>query len=185
MGTQVECFVTGSGPVPYFCYHLVLCSVVSSSLRPHGLSPPGSSVHGHGQRQEYWSGLPFPSPGDLPSPGIKPESPALAGGFFTTSTTFSPCDIRTYKYSHLYKWECREAVSLNLMGSKVHYSNTLLLTTSLCHIATCFCMCDWLVLGSVWMLGVGRVGKLTPFIAFFPSVSKWSYVINFVFDNIV
>ena len=28
-------------------------------------------------RQEYWSGLPFPSPGDLPDPGIKPRSPAL------------------------------------------------------------------------------------------------------------
>ena len=38
-------------------------------------------------RQEYWSGLPFPSPGDLPNPGIKPESPAspaLARRFFTT-----------------------------------------------------------------------------------------------------
>ena len=34
-------------------------------------------------RQEYWSGLPFPSPGDLPDPGIKPLSPALAGRFFT------------------------------------------------------------------------------------------------------
>ena len=37
-------------------------------------------------RQEYWSGLPFPSPGDLPHPGIEPTSltsPALAGGFFT------------------------------------------------------------------------------------------------------
>ena len=30
-------------------------------------------------RQEYWSGLPFPSPGDLPDPGFKPASPALAG----------------------------------------------------------------------------------------------------------
>ena len=41
-------------------------------------------------RQEYWSGLPFPSPGDLPDPGIEPRSlasPALAGGFFTTSAT--------------------------------------------------------------------------------------------------
>ena len=37
-------------------------------------------------RQEYWSGLPFPAPGDLPDPGIKPESPALAGGFFTCVT---------------------------------------------------------------------------------------------------
>ena len=38
-------------------------------------------------RQEYWTGLPFPSPGDLPNSGIKhvsPASPALAGGFFTT-----------------------------------------------------------------------------------------------------
>ena len=36
-------------------------------------------------RQEYWSGLPFPTQGDLPDPGIKPaylQSPALAGGFF-------------------------------------------------------------------------------------------------------
>ena len=31
-------------------------------------------------RQEYWSGLPFPSPGDLPDPGIKPRSPALQAG---------------------------------------------------------------------------------------------------------
>ena len=35
-------------------------------------------------RQEYWSGLPFPSPENLPDPGIKPSSPPLAGGFFTT-----------------------------------------------------------------------------------------------------
>jgi len=34
-------------------------------------------------RQEYWSGLPFPSPEDIPNPGIKPTSPALAGGLFT------------------------------------------------------------------------------------------------------
>ena len=42
-------------------------------------------------RQEYWSGLPFPSPGDLPNPGIKPmslTSPELADGFFTTSATW-------------------------------------------------------------------------------------------------
>ena len=40
-------------------------------------------------RREYWSGLPFPFPGDLPNPGIKPAflaSLALAGGFFITST---------------------------------------------------------------------------------------------------
>ena len=36
-------------------------------------------------RQEYWSELPFPPPEDLPNQGIEPESPALAGGFFTTA----------------------------------------------------------------------------------------------------
>ena len=35
-------------------------------------------------RQEYWSDLPFPPPGDLPNPGIKHMFPTLAGGFFTT-----------------------------------------------------------------------------------------------------
>ena len=35
-------------------------------------------------RQEYWSGFPFPSPGDLPDPGVESTSPVSAGGFFTT-----------------------------------------------------------------------------------------------------
>jgi len=42
-------------------------------------------------REEYWSGLPFPPPGELPNPEIEPVSPAalaLASGFFTTSTTW-------------------------------------------------------------------------------------------------
>ena len=41
-------------------------------------------------RQEYWSGLPLPSPRDLPNPGIKLRSPALAGGFFTTEPPGKP-----------------------------------------------------------------------------------------------
>ena len=40
--------------------------------------------------QEYWSGLPFPSPGELPDPGMEPTSPALAGGFFTTEPPEKP-----------------------------------------------------------------------------------------------
>ena len=35
-------------------------------------------------RQEYWSGLPFPSPGDLPDSGVEPLCPASSGGFFIT-----------------------------------------------------------------------------------------------------
>ena len=65
------------------------------TLWPHGLySLPGSLSMGF-SRQEYWSGLPSPLPGDLPNPGIEtatPASPALAGGFllffFITSVTW-------------------------------------------------------------------------------------------------
>ena len=41
-------------------------------------------------RQEYWSGLPFPTPGDLSDPGIKSVSHALAGRFFTTAPPGKP-----------------------------------------------------------------------------------------------
>ena len=47
-------------------------------------------------RQEYWSELPFPSPGDLPDAGIELRSPALAGGFFTIEPPGKPniCSIK-------------------------------------------------------------------------------------------
>ena len=48
-----------------------------------GCCPPAPLSMGF-SRQEYWSGLPFPNHGDLPDPGIKTVSPALAGQFFTT-----------------------------------------------------------------------------------------------------
>ena len=60
-------------------------------------------------RQEYLSGLPFPSPGDLPNPRIKPtslKSPALTGVFFTTSTPWESPHIEYYTvlYKYLYMW---------------------------------------------------------------------------------
>ena len=56
-------------------------------------------------RQEYWSGSPFPPPGGLPNPGIKPTSPALADEFFTTRATretlsrlYPKFIIKSYRY---------------------------------------------------------------------------------------
>ena len=63
--------------LPQSC--LTLCN-------PMDDSPPGFSVHWILQRQEYWSGLPCPPPGDLPNPGIKPTSPALQADSFPSES---------------------------------------------------------------------------------------------------
>ena len=44
-------------------------------------------------RQEYWIGLPFPSPEDIPDAGVEPASPALTGGLFTTEPSEKPFDF--------------------------------------------------------------------------------------------
>ena len=57
-------------------------------------------------RQEYWSGLSFPAPGDLPVSGIEPVSPVspiLAGRFFTTAPPFYSSTI-TYAFSFLLRY---------------------------------------------------------------------------------
>ena len=58
-------------------------------LWPHGLQPTRLQCLGF-PRQEYWSGLPFLFPGDLPNTGITPEPTALAGGFFTAELPGKP-----------------------------------------------------------------------------------------------
>ena len=59
-------------------------------------SPPGSSVHGISQAR-YWSGLPFPPPGDLPDPGVETvapvTSPAVQEDSSTTEPLGEPSDI--------------------------------------------------------------------------------------------
>ena len=60
-----------------FTYRVcVLVTQLCLTLRLHGLQP-ARILSTEFYRQEYWSGLPFPSPGDLPNPGIKSRSPAL------------------------------------------------------------------------------------------------------------
>ena len=63
-------------PSCYFWLFAALCTIAHQAPLSMGFS-----------RQDYWNGLPFPPPGDLPDPGIEPVSSALAGGFFTTEPT--------------------------------------------------------------------------------------------------
>ena len=65
-----------------------VASVMSDSSRPHGLQPARLLCPRGFSRQEYWSGLPCPLPGNLPDPGIELMSllsPALTGRFFTSN----------------------------------------------------------------------------------------------------
>ena len=82
----LSCHISLSGPK---CSHVQIisdtqaCSIVSDSATPGTVACQAPLSLGF-PRQEYGTGFPFPSPGDLPDPGFKPTSPALVGGFFTT-----------------------------------------------------------------------------------------------------
>ena len=77
----------------FFCIvYCCCCCLITKScltlLQPHRLQLAMGFP-----RQEYWNGLPFSSPRDLPDPGILPMSPALAGGFFTTEPPGKTCMV--------------------------------------------------------------------------------------------
>ena len=72
-----------------FCWCLVTHSCPTLS-RPRRLLACQAPLSIGLPRQEYWNGLSFPSPGDLPDPGTESMSPALAGRFFTTELPGKP-----------------------------------------------------------------------------------------------
>ena len=80
---QVQPLILTSVVVVQSLSHVQICDLMGcvACQVPLSMGFPG---------QEYWIGLPFPSPGDLPDPGIEPTSSALAGGFFTTESLGSP-----------------------------------------------------------------------------------------------
>ena len=78
------------------CVCVYAYSVMSNSANPWTVAHQTSLSMGF-SRQENWSVLPFPTPGDLPNPGIKPMtlvSPELAGGFFTTAPPVKPLSVK-------------------------------------------------------------------------------------------
>ena len=86
-------------------------------------------------KQEYWSGLPCPPPGDLPNPRIEPNSLALAGGFFTTSTTwealytFGKYSHHPKKYNHIEDFSRTEGyASLYWLNPELHTFDNILCT---------------------------------------------------------
>ena len=95
------------GSLQRFYMYIYCCCLVTKScstlMTPCTGSPPGSSVMGF-PRQEYWNGSPFPSPGDLPSPGIKPTSPALQRDSLLLCHRGSPMCIHTQTHIYDFGW---------------------------------------------------------------------------------
>ena len=70
---------------------MLLVAQLCPTLRdPMGCILPGSSVHGILLWHEYWGGLLFPSPADLPNPGIEPRSPALQADALPSEPRLDP-----------------------------------------------------------------------------------------------
>ena len=120
-------------------------SVLSPFRRARLFATPWTIVHQAPlsmgfSRQESWSGLPFPSPGDLPNPGIgagSPASPALADRFFTTSTAWEAL--------HMYIYTCKR---LSTQREHVHiyiyiytHTHTHMLIYMHTYIYIYICMC--------------------------------------------
>ena len=88
---------------PHLLYHVELShfSHVQLFVTPWTVAcqaPPSMGF----SRQAYWSGLPFPTPGDLPNPGIETETPAMAGRFFTTEPPEQPIyEIRKLNFLNI------------------------------------------------------------------------------------
>ena len=70
-------------------------------------------------RQEYWSGLPFPSPGDLSNPGIEPRSPALQAGSLTSERPGKPTTLKSGLinfFTSIHMWKCKYIIKEKCQG---------------------------------------------------------------------
>ena len=75
-------------------------------------------------RQEYWSELLFPSPGDLPDPGMEPVAPVLAGRFLTTELPASVC-VCVCIYIYIYIYTCIYIYSVNHLALRLFHGKVL------------------------------------------------------------
>ena len=109
-------------------------------------------------RQEYWSGLPFPPPGDLLVPGIEHASPVLAGGLCSTEPLGSPviCTRHTYvkrcfnidfSHSHISWISFIQTLNIQYL-CWIYYSNFCCHRTAICRMYTCIqILWNWVLWG--------------------------------------
>ena len=135
--------------IQLYSYQLCGLKLVCDSLRTHGLWPARLFFLGF-SRQEYWSGLPYPSPGDLPNPGTEPGSPTLQADSLLLSPQGSPGEalnfilfiytIRITRLDLQVYWEDNEQCMTQLL--------ILCLTQSSCSV--CWMKCPLQVEYEMW-----------------------------------
>ena len=95
----------------YICLIIIYINTYTTPWTVAQQAPPSMGF----SRQEYWSALPFPSPGDLPDPGTEPRSPALQAYALTSEPPGKPKYIYTHMYFiYLYRYMCSFTTSLDI-----------------------------------------------------------------------
>ena len=119
-------------------------SVMFDSLWPHGLLPAKLLCPQGFSRQEYWSELLCPSPGDLPNPGIKPRSPTMQEDSLLTEPLEKPFEMITWFLSLSWLMWCITLIDLHILknpwiwGIKPSWSRCMI-----------FLMCCWVQLANI------------------------------------
>ena len=116
------------------CVVCLVASVMFGSLQPYRLQPARLPLSMGFSRQEHWSCLPCPPPGDLPNPGIKPSYSILAGRFFTTSASWeAPCS--SYRFGKLilshFLWELSFYASVSCPRTTISKQTGLMMRSCL------------------------------------------------------
>ena len=150
-----------------------MCSITQHCLTlwsPMNYSPSAPLSMRH-PRQEYWSGVPFPSLGNLPNPGVEPislESPASASGFSTTSATWEALNIPSgdvYYWNISSEWSFKVFLLLHSLTAVLDSLTPIfLISTQRTH---WFCLWAWLI--------VSYQPQLRTLLMFFHMRSKYQH----------
>ena len=123
---QSDCYLIHWVTIHLLLLHCVQLFVTSQTVAcqaPLSMGPP---------RQEHWSGLPCPPPGDLPSPGMEPKSPALVGGFSTMEPPRKPHHLLLFLFILVLKLSHILPVGASFkMPISFHHDSTFWGSTSL------------------------------------------------------
>ena len=132
---------TNSAQKPWILIY-VLCLVASNSLRSHGLQPTRLLCPWGFSRQEYWSGLPCPPPGNLPKPGIELRSPALQADSLLSESPGKPKNTGVGGLSLLQGiFPIQEPNRVSCIADRSFNRWAIFLIIFIMHLDICFTLC--------------------------------------------